>query len=76
MNWEDPIVAEVRRIREELSAKFNFDLAAIFADIRSRQGEAGDRLIHLKGRQKAEQADAREAADVSGTEAGPHAPPV
>lgn len=76
MNWEDPIVAEVRRIREELSAKFNFDVAAIFADIRSRQGEAGDRLIRVKSQQKAEQADAREAAVASGTETGPHAPPA
>ena len=76
MNWEDPIVAEVRRIREELCAKFNFDVAAIFADIRSRQGEAGDRLIRLKCQQKAEQADAREAAVPSGTEAGSHAPPA
>jgi len=76
MNWEDPIVAEVRRIREELCAKFNFDVAAIFADIRSRQGEAGDRLIRLKRQQNAEQADAREAAVASGTQAGLHAPPA
>ena len=28
--WEDPIVAEVRRIREEYAARFNYDLEAIF----------------------------------------------
>jgi hypothetical protein len=61
MNWEDPIVADVRRIREELSAKFAFDLAAIFADIRARQAGAGDRLIRLAGDPQAEPADAREA---------------
>ena len=60
MNWEDPIVAEVRRIREDLSAKFNFDVPAIFADIRARQASAGDRLVRLKGDRKAEQSDARE----------------
>ena len=76
MNREDPIVAEVRRIREELSAKFNFDVAAIFADIRSRQASAGERLIRLKGHRKAEPADAREAAVASGTVAGSHAPPA
>ena len=76
MNWEDPIVAEVRRIREELSAKFNFDLPAIFADIRSRQASAGDRLIRLKSHRKAELADAREAAVASGTVAGSRAPPA
>ena len=26
MNWENPIVADVRRIREDLSARFNFDV--------------------------------------------------
>jgi len=29
--WEDPIVAEVHRIREQLAAKFNYDVEAIFA---------------------------------------------
>jgi hypothetical protein len=60
MNWEDPIVAEVRRIREDLAAKFNFDVPAIFADIRARQASAGDRLVRLKSDRKAEQSDARE----------------
>jgi hypothetical protein len=34
---EDQIVAEVRRVREELSARFNHDIHAIFADLRTRQ---------------------------------------
>ena len=65
MSWEDPIVAEVRRIREELCAKFNFDLAAIFADIRSRQASAGDRLVRLACHRQAEPADAGETATSS-----------
>ena len=36
--WEDPIVSEVRRIREELSARFNFDVSVIFADVRESPG--------------------------------------
>ena len=76
MKWEDPIVAEVRRIREELSAKFNFDLPAIFADIRSRQASAGDRLVRLKGDRKAELADAREAASASGMKVRSPEPPA
>jgi hypothetical protein len=43
--WEDPIVAEVDRAREMLAAKFNFDVEAIFADIRSRQAALGERLV-------------------------------
>ena len=35
--WEDPIVAEVRRVREQLEARFNSDADAIFADIQRRQ---------------------------------------
>jgi hypothetical protein len=70
MNWEDPIVAEVRRIREDLSAKFNFDLAAIFADIRARQVSAGDRLVRLQGGPKAEPADGPERRAPSSTIVG------
>jgi hypothetical protein len=46
--WEDPIVAEVRAIREKLAAKFGFDVKAIFADLRKRQGSLGGRLIPQK----------------------------
>jgi len=43
--WEDPIVAEVRGIREELSARFDFDVRAIFADMRRSQTASGPRLV-------------------------------
>lgn len=43
--WIDPIVAEVHRIREELAAKFHFDVQAMFADMRKRQTELGPRLV-------------------------------
>ena len=46
--WEDPIVAEVHRIREELAAEFGFDVKAIFADIRKRQTALGARLVLQK----------------------------
>ena len=53
--WEDPIVLEVRRIREELSGRFNFDVGAIFEDMRKRQTTLGSRLIRRKKADKAEQ---------------------
>lgn len=34
--WEDPIVAEVHRTREELAAAFDYEVQAIFADLRKR----------------------------------------
>jgi hypothetical protein len=45
--WEDPIVAEVHRIREELAAQFNHDIHAMFADMRKRQTALGPRLVSL-----------------------------
>ena len=45
---EDPIVEEVRAIRETLSEKFNFDVQAIFKDLRERQVELGNRLTLRK----------------------------
>jgi hypothetical protein len=38
---EDPIVAEVRRAREELAAKFNYDLRSILEDAMNRQNASG-----------------------------------
>jgi hypothetical protein len=46
--WEDPIVAEVHRTRAELAAAFNFDVKAIFADLRKRQAALGPRLVSPK----------------------------
>ena len=48
--WEDPIVAEVHRIREKLAAEYNFDVKAIFADLRKRQASLGAKLVPQKKR--------------------------
>jgi hypothetical protein len=34
---KDPIVEEVRRIRQQYAARFNYDLGAIFRDLQQRQ---------------------------------------
>ena len=39
MAFEDPIVAEVRAIRERHAARFDYDIGRIFQDIRERQEE-------------------------------------
>lgn len=49
--WEDPIVAEVHRTREALAAAFDFDVKAIFADLRMRQAALGRRLVSPEERQ-------------------------
>lgn len=37
----DPIVDEVRRVRDEHAARFNYDLHAIFLDVKKREKERG-----------------------------------
>ena len=43
---DDPIVASVRAVREALAAAFNYDVHAIFEDMRQREAALGKRLIH------------------------------
>ena len=42
---EDPIVAEVRRIREEIAAEFDFDIRRIGEDARRRQFTWGSKVV-------------------------------
>jgi len=35
--WNDPIVDEVRKVRDEHAKKFNYDLQAIVADLKKQQ---------------------------------------
>ena len=54
----DPIVEEVRRVRDELARQFNYDIHAIFDDLRTRQ-QAGD-LAHPLVKDAREWAEAQE----------------
>ena len=42
--WEDPIVKETRAAREELFARFNYDLAALCEYLRRKQREHNGRV--------------------------------
>ncbi len=42
--WQDPIVEEIRKIRQEQAARFNYDVRAIVEDARKRQ-QAGNRKV-------------------------------
>lgn len=35
--WTDPVVEEVRRVREAYAAEFNYDLRAICRDLKVRE---------------------------------------
>ena len=43
--WRDPIVEEVRRVRGEHAARFNYDVKAIAEDLRNRQAESGHNVV-------------------------------
>jgi hypothetical protein len=43
--FEDPIVEEVRRVRQEYARRFNYDLHAIAADLRKQEQEHPERLV-------------------------------
>ena len=58
---DDPIVSEVRRVRDELAKKFNYDVDAIFSDLRDKQKQFGNRIVNLRRQRKGEQASAPDA---------------
>lgn len=46
----DPIVDEVRRIRDAHAAKFNYDLDAIFRDIKEQEKMSGLKFVSFPPR--------------------------
>ncbi|NJN93447.1 MAG: hypothetical protein HC875_04825 [Anaerolineales bacterium] len=36
---EDPIVEEIRKVRQEYAAQFNYDLRSIFLDMKAKEAE-------------------------------------
>jgi hypothetical protein len=47
----DPIVEEVRRVRDAHAARFNYDLDAIFQDIKEREKKSGLTFVQGVARQ-------------------------
>ena len=49
----DPIVDEVRRVRDAHAASFNYDLDAIFQDIKEQERKSGLQFVSYPPRQAA-----------------------
>ena len=45
--WNDPIVEEVRQVRDEHAKKFNYDLRAIAEDLKKQQATSGRKVVAL-----------------------------
>ncbi len=50
---DDPIVAEVRAIRDKIAAKFHNDIHAICEDARKRERTSGHKLVSPRRRHRA-----------------------
>ena len=45
---DDPIVDEIRAIREQLAAQFDFDIRKIVADAQRRQAESKSKVVSFQ----------------------------
>ena len=50
---KDPILDEIRRIRDAHAARFNYDLDAIFQDIKEQEKKCGYKFVLGAARQVA-----------------------
>jgi transposase len=59
MMWKDEIVEEVRRNREVYAAKFNYDLNAIYHDLKAKERESKRKLVSFPPKHPIKQTTAR-----------------
>jgi hypothetical protein len=53
--FHDPIVEEVRAIREQLAAQFNFDIRKIIEDAQRKQATSKSRIVSFQRPNSAQQ---------------------
>jgi hypothetical protein len=64
----DPIVDEVRRVRDAYAARFNHDLQAMFLDIKERERQSG--IVFVNGAGRLPETDREAHPAVSGSSPG------
>ena len=45
--WKDEIIEEVRKVRDEYAAKFDYDLDAIYKDIKKQEKKSKRKIVSL-----------------------------
>jgi hypothetical protein len=45
--WKDPVVEEVRAIRDEYARQFNYDIEAICRDLRDQENQSDREVVTL-----------------------------
>ena len=53
MAWKDPIVEEVRRVRDAYAKQFNYDLDAIFRDLKAKEQKSGRTVVPCPSKEQA-----------------------
>jgi hypothetical protein len=48
--WKDPIIEEIRQLREQYASQFNYDFENIFQDIQKRQDKMDKKLVSFAPR--------------------------
>jgi hypothetical protein len=57
--WTDTIVEETRKIREEHAARFNYDLGAIYRDLKEEEKQSSREVVTLPSRQPLQMAQTK-----------------
>lgn len=60
--WKDPIVEDVRRIRDEHARRFGYDLGAICRDLREQQSASQRRVVILEPRRRSDETCPRDVS--------------
>ena len=69
--WQDPIIQEIRQIREEHAARFNYDLWEIYRDLKEQEEQekrSGRTFISYPSKKaNAFEENARDVARIGGS---------
>lgn len=50
MPWEDPIVEAVRKVRDAYARRFNYDLDAIYRDLKEKERKSGRPVVTFQAK--------------------------
>lgn len=53
MFWEDPLVEDVRRARDAYAKQFDYDLDAIYNDLKDKERRGGRVVVRFPAREPA-----------------------
>jgi hypothetical protein len=57
--WTDTIVEETRKNREEHASRFNYDLEAIYRDLKEEEKKSGREVVTLPSKQPLQEAQTK-----------------